>query len=183
MPKPSNRPSQRAALLEASLDLLRAGEAVSLDSAARAAGVSKPGLMYHFSTKEALVAALVDHVVDRYERELVALMPVAVGASTPRDRLAAYVRWAITHHHDAADLVMLADPRLCARMCARWADRLGWWVAVPDDLPEAERARLHAVRLLADGCWYADATGILPIPEADRAGVLATALSLLGEDQ
>ena len=60
-------------------------------------------------------------------------------------------------------------------MGARWAERFRPWLEVPADLPEAERARLHAVRLMADGCWYADATGILPVPAADRAALLATA--------
>ena len=73
--KPAHRPSQRDAALDAALDLLRDGGSLSLESAARAAGMSKPGLMYHFSTKEALVAALVDHLIDDYERTFVAAAP------------------------------------------------------------------------------------------------------------
>ena len=193
MSAPAHRPSQRAAVLEAALGLLRDDGALSLDSAARAAGVSKPGLMYHFPTKEALVTALVDHVVDRYERELAGLLGVgddattgptgtSTGTSTGHERLAAYVRWSVTHEHDPADLVMLADPRLRHRMAARWADRLEAWVGVPSDLDPAYRARCHAARLLADGCWFADASGILPVPPADRAALLTTALGLLGEE-
>ena len=177
--KPAHRPSQRDAALDAALDLLRDGGSLSLESAARAAGMSKPGLMYHFSTKEALVAALVDHLIDDYERTFVALLPAGETDPTARQRIAAYLEWSVTHVHDAADLVTLCDPRLRVVMGARWAERFRPWLEVPADLPEAERARLHAVRLMADGCWFADATGILPVPDADRAALLATARGFL----
>lgn len=154
--------------------------ALSLDSAARAAGVSKPGLMYHFASKEALVAALVDHLVDAYEEKLTALTGVASPeAATPGERIAAYVRWSLTADHDTADLVMLSDPKLWGQMTRRWSERLTPWLEIPTDLPEQERAHLHAVRLLADGCWFADASGVLPVPAKDRRAVLATALMLL----
>jgi AcrR family transcriptional regulator len=68
MSLPAHRPSQREAILDAALVLLRDGGTLSLESAARAAEVSKPGLMYHFPTKEALVGALIDHLMARYER-------------------------------------------------------------------------------------------------------------------
>jgi AcrR family transcriptional regulator len=177
--KPPHRPSQRTAALDAAFDLLRAGGNLSLESAARAAGMTKPGLMYHFPTKEALVGALVDHLIDDYERTFVALLPAGVETPSPRQRIAAYLEWSITHQHDAADLVALVDPRLRVAMGTRWAERFRPWLDVPADLPEDERARLQAVRLMADGCWYADATCILPVPDADRPALLATARRIL----
>jgi AcrR family transcriptional regulator len=177
--KPAHRPSQRNAALDAALELLRDGERLSLDSAARAAGLSKPGLMYHFPTKEALVVALVDHLVDDHERTFVALLPGDGTDPTPRQRIDAYLEWSVTHEHDAADLVALSDPGLREVMAAHWAERFRPWLDVPPDLTDDERARLHAVRLLADGCWLADATGILPVPAEDRTALLATARRLL----
>jgi AcrR family transcriptional regulator len=179
MTRASHRPSQREALLEAGLDVIRQGGSLSLESAARAAGITKPGLMYHFPSKESLVGALVDHLLHAYEIELEALLVVPLAESTAEDRLGAYVRWSVTHGGDAADLVMLSDPRLRITMSARWAERLGSWVEVPADLPADRRARLHAARLLADGCWFADASGILPLAASDRDAVLATGLDLL----
>ena len=182
--RPAHRPSQREAILESVLTHLReeGSLALSLDSAARAAGVSKPGLMYHFASKEALVAGLVDHLVEAYEEELTALTGMTSPEVTaPADRIAAYVRWALTADHDTADLVMLSDPKLWGQMTRRWSERLTPWLAIPAELPEQERAQLHAVRLLADGCWFADASGILPVPAADRPALLTTALTLLEE--
>jgi Transcriptional regulator len=51
--------------------LLRDGaEHVTLEAVAAEAGVSKGGLLYHFSSKPALVAALVDRLVGRFDAAL-----------------------------------------------------------------------------------------------------------------
>lgn len=65
------RPSSATAILDAALSILDDGGTVSIESVAVAAGLTKPGLMYHFRTKAALMDALVDHVVDELESELV----------------------------------------------------------------------------------------------------------------
>ncbi|HEX7349814.1 TetR/AcrR family transcriptional regulator [Brachybacterium sp.] len=69
-PRPAHRPSAREAMLEAAEAHLGADGTLSLDSAARAAGVTKPGLMYHFSTKEELLIAVLERLTSRYEREM-----------------------------------------------------------------------------------------------------------------
>jgi AcrR family transcriptional regulator len=178
----AHRPSQRGAALTSALGAVREGETLSLESAARAAGLSKPGLMYHFPTKEALIAALIDHVIDDYEQELVELLPGSKDSPTTAERLDAYVRWALSTRHDAAFLVMVNDPRLRERMSVRWADRLRVWVEIPGDLPADQRARLHAARFIADGCWFADASNVLPLGDDERQAVLTVALELLSGD-
>jgi len=181
MRRPAHRPSLREEALERAVDLLREGEPLSLDSVARAAGLTKPGLMYHFPSKESLMTALVDRVVDGCERELVGLLPPGTTSPTTRERLAAYLRWALEVPHDGSDLVMLSDPRLRDRLIERWSERLRTWVEVPDDLPAPERARLQVVRLAADGCWFADASGCAPLGRDERSDVLLVGLGLLGE--
>lgn len=165
--------------MESALDVLRNGGTVSLESAARAAGLTKPGLMYHFPTKEALIAAMIDHLIDGHERQLVALLPGSKDEPTTAERLVAYLDWSLNSDHDAADLVMLSDPKLRERMIVRWAERLRVWIEVPRELPPERRARLHAIRFVADGCWFADATDILPLAADERPAVLAAALELL----
>ncbi len=180
MSRPAHRPSLRDEALDRAVDLVRHGDPLSLDSVARAAGLTKPGLMYHFPTKEALMTALVDRVVDRCERVLEGLLPAGATSPTTGERLAAYLRWALTSPHDGSDLVMLSDPRLRDRLIERWSERLRVWVEVPEDLPAPERARLQAVRLAADGCWFADASGYAPLAQQDRPEVLRLGLELLG---
>lgn len=176
---PSDRPSSRAGILDAAAALVRDGGTVSLESAARAAGLTKPGLMYHFPTKEALMTGLVDHLVDSYERDLAARLPR--GTATPEERIGAYVAWAFTADIDTADLIMFTDPRLREHLTARWAERMQAWVDVPDDLPAGRRARLLAARLIADGSWFADASGVFPLGNRDREQVWAVARELIEE--
>ena len=171
-------------ILESARSLLRDGESLSLESVARAAGLTKPGLMYHFPTKEALMTGLVDHTIDGYERELVDRLPQGseeAGSVTVEQRLAAYVDWAFAAEIDQCDLVMFSDPRLRDHLTARWSDRLRVWVEVPGDIPPLRRARLHAARLMADGSWFADASGVLPLTSAERTQVAALARELLGD--
>ena len=179
MPRPPHRPSLRDRALDCGLDLLRQGTPLSLDSVARAAGLTKPGLMYHFPTKETLMAALVDHVVDRCEVELEGLLPSGTTGPTTAERLAAYLHWSLALPHDGSDLVMLGDPRLRDRMVARWSERMQPWVEVPEGLPAPDRARLHMLRMAADGCWFADSSGYLPLTDDERRELLAVALGLL----
>lgn len=154
---------------------------MSLDSVAQASGLTKPGLMYHFPTKSALMDALVDHVVESQERELSAILVVPLEQASPRQRLAAYVRWALQSKHRRSDLVMLGDPKLADRMVARWTERFHQWVQVPGEASPEEQSRLHAARLLADGAWLADSSNTFPLSDIERPGVLAVALDLLGE--
>jgi hypothetical protein len=91
----------------------------------------------------------------------------------------AYLDWSLSGDFDTADLVMLADPRLREQLTARWEQRMAPWIGETADLPAATRARLTAVRLLADGGWLADASGVFPIPDDERDQVRAIALRLL----
>lgn len=172
-------PSNRTLILDGALSVLRDGGTVTLDSAARQAGLTKPGLMYHFSTKQALMIGLVDHVIDGYEQALEELLPGPVSEATPAARIGAYVEWSLTGTFDQSDLAMLTDPRLCGPLTERWAERMGPWLDVPDDLAPEQRARLIAARLIAEGSWFADAAGMFPLGDSDRAQVRALATELI----
>jgi AcrR family transcriptional regulator len=61
---------------------------VALDAVAASAGVSKGGLLYHFPSKQALLAALVDRHVERFEVEMAERCAAADG---PGGHLQAYL--------------------------------------------------------------------------------------------
>ncbi|MDO5634919.1 MAG: TetR family transcriptional regulator, partial [Micrococcus sp.] len=169
----------RDRILRGALDLLRSGMTVSLESAAERAGLTKPGLMYHFPTKEALMVGLLDHVIDTWE----AAFTQAIGGSgentTAVTRIRAYVEFTLTADFDESDMVILSDPRLREPLSRRWEERMAPWLALPTDLPDPTYGRVLAARLLADGAWFAGATGILAPGPAERARVLAVARELL----
>ena len=88
--------------------------------------------MYHFPTKEALMTAVIDHLLDGYERDLAArLATTNPNVPTISERLAAYVDWACDGPFDYGDLVMFTDPRLREPLTERWNSRMGAWVDVP----------------------------------------------------
>lgn len=175
------RKSSREAVLDTAVGMLRRREQVSLDSVAAAAGLTKPGLMYHFKTKEALMLAIVDHVVDAEEAELARRM-AQVESDCPWPRLVAYVHWMLSGDTDEADLAMLADPRLRDILMARWAERFTPWVAVPEHVDAATRARLDGARYMAEGAWFADLSGVMAPDAARRTALVALADELLARD-
>jgi AcrR family transcriptional regulator len=149
--------------------------ALTLDTVAAEAGMSKGGLLYHFATKDALVDALVEDWLDRFEAEVVKGTTEGSWARAYA-RACAGPRSAAERATDVALLVAVAgDPRgleAVRKRYAAWQDRL---VA---DGPETVDATL--VRLAADGLWFADLLGLAPPTGRLRQAVTARLEELSG---
>lgn len=171
-------------ILDGALNLLRVegGGSITLDATAREAGLTKPGLMYHFPTKEALMLAVVDHVAERWERLLLGRLGRPLETASPHQRIRAYVEVSLDTRFDRADFAICSDAHYRAALTATWVRRIEPWITLPESLPDAVRGRLTAARLLADGYWTAAATDVLPVPDHDRAQLLGVAESLLAEE-
>ncbi len=74
-PRTRIQEKNRAAILQAALDVFsQAGfRGATLDQIARAAGLSKPNLLYYFPSKEAIHAALLEELLDNWLEPLRAL--------------------------------------------------------------------------------------------------------------
>jgi AcrR family transcriptional regulator len=174
-------------MLDAAEAHLGADGTLTLDSAARAAGVTKPGLMYHFSTKEQLLGAILERMTDRYEREMRALVEQRHGTAVEElagapveQRVLAYLDWACTADLSAADLVIFADPHLRVALTERWEAQLSRWLGMPDGTAPEHGTRLLAVRLMAYGLWFDRASGLATGTDAQVAGLRELAHDLLG---
>ncbi|MFO0610865.1 MAG: TetR/AcrR family transcriptional regulator [Polyangiales bacterium] len=165
------RQSRREALLKAAAAIVRrdGADALTLDAVAREAGVSKGGLLYHFDSKEALVAAMVAALVEGFDARLSAAEGGAPGAFT-RSYLEA------TAETDDEALALSAGllaavaiaPESLAPLRARyrsWGRRLRG-----DGIDEADAM---IVRLAADGLWLADLLGLEPPGRKLRGEVVA----------
>ena len=132
--------------------------AITIQAVAEAAGVTKGGLLHHFSSKQALIEAVFADLLQQLGDEIDRYMaedPQPVGRFTR-----AYVRAAFADHKlgmwspwAALSVTMVADPG----MRRLWSD----WL---DDRLEAHRetdgtAQMEIVRLAADGVWMADMRG------------------------
>ena len=82
--------------------LLASGPAgLVLDAIAADAGVSKGGLLYHFGSKETLVAGLCERMLDRFDRQLAGLREADAGGSGAAAR--AYLASTVTDEGKPAD--------------------------------------------------------------------------------
>lgn len=148
--------------------------ALTLDAVGEAAGVSKGGLLYHFPSKEALVAGLLEDLLTSFEADQDAAH--AADPSTPGAWTRAYLKACATAPQDdseqSASVALLAavghDPSLLAPLQSRyrrWVERLD-----DDGLPGVEA---HVVRLAADGLWAADLFNLAPPDPSLRARIHA----------
>ena len=165
-------------ILECAVEVLKRHEAFTLDAVAREAGLTKPGVVHHFATKDTLVVAVAEYIVDQWEADLRAR---ACDDDTPQGRLRSYVDYALTSDFDASDLALLADVRLRTRLRDLWLDRLDSWLGWAIDGPAEYRAALRAARLLADGAWMNSALDIPTVHDDERAALHTIALDLINE--
>ncbi|MEV4277648.1 TetR/AcrR family transcriptional regulator [Actinoplanes xinjiangensis] len=152
----------RERLLDATEELITAGQVPPpLEAVAAAAGVSKGGLLYHFD-KQSLLHALVTRAVHRFDERLTAaaaqgLMATAwlrLSAPTPAERtvyraMMSMLRLTTTGEFDLPPEVGDAEQR--------------WQQMLTAELGDPIRARL--VRLVGDGLFMAALTGPPPTPD------------------
>lgn len=160
------RRSKRDELLaHASKIVLREGAAsLTLDALAVEAGVSKGGVLYHFPSKERLLASMVEALVAGFERGLgTSDEPGAFS----RAYLQATAR-ADDHSLSAGLLASIAQhPETLAPLRERYR---AWNERLRDDGIDEADAML--VRLAADGLWLADLLDLAPPKKRLRARVV-----------
>ncbi|CAA9559376.1 MAG: Transcriptional regulator, AcrR family [uncultured Thermomicrobiales bacterium] len=179
-PRPSAATRDRL-LAAAERIVARDGAArLTLDAVARETGLSKGGVLYHFASKDALVAGLVERLADA-----VALEQDAEAAADPRRigrRTRAFVRATFAPTSQPADPVAVGaallaalgtNPALLDPLRARYAD---WQARLEDDGIDPDLAAV--VRLAADGLMLAEAFGLAPPAPETRDRLLAALLRL-----
>lgn len=179
------RQSSKTAILDAALAVVSVpdGADITLDAVARQAGLTKPGLMYHFPTREALLLAIVEHAASRMEAAMhdqFRAWGVTRETSSAAQRIRAYARITTCGDISRAEYAIFTEAAYRPALTAPWTTRMAAWLALPDDLPADERARLTLARLAADGVWAAAATGVFPPEPRDQAAVLALIDGLTG---
>lgn len=155
--------SARDRILVAYEDLLiESGErGATLDAVAARAGVSKGGLLYHFGSKDALTAGLIERLMELTEADVELMRAAPAGVVDYMVRTSVNVgsefdRALIA----AARLAQTSDPRASdalASIRTRWQD------IVAEAVGDATLAR--AVVLISDGLYYNSALMGMGIPD------------------
>lgn len=151
--------------------------AVSVQAVAAAAGVTKGGLFHHFASKQALIAAVFDDLLDQLDSEIDGWLAEDAGGRGRFSR--AYVRamfadrargrqspWA------ALTMSMIADPQ-SGRAWDAWLTQRLQAHAETDS-----GTVLEVVRLAADGAWLAHATAPGGESGGDDAALMAELLAM-----
>ena len=162
------RTDTRTKLITAAAAVIRrdGAQALTLDAVAAEAGVSKGGLLYHFSSKRELLDGLVARWLDEFQEDI-----DAAGGTFP----AGYVRASDGAKAEEAGLLaaLVADPAVLAAVRERyatWQDRVATEGGDPVEATVA--------RLAADGLWLADLLGMAPPQGELREKVMARLLQL-----
>jgi AcrR family transcriptional regulator len=154
--------------------VLRDGVArLTLDAAASEAGLSKGGVLYHFPTRDALVAGMVDKIIEEFDRDIEREMGDLEG---PGSFTRAYIRATMAPSATRPDREDRLGAALIAAAAAEpalldplqlAADR--WQVRLEDDGLDPTVATV--LRLACDGLWLCDLFGLAPPSAALRADV------------
>ncbi len=167
----------RRRLLDAAERLVdRHGAArLTLSAVAEEAGVSKGGLLYHFGTKDELIAAMLDRRFARFDDNR--LRKIADDSRTVGRRSRAYLLATAEEKAPEAAAGLLAavasNPELLQPLRQRYA---AWQQELMDDglLP----AQCTAIRLIADGLWLSELMGFAPPDPSLRQEVIDLARAM-----
>ncbi|VFR55393.1 Transcriptional regulator, TetR family [plant metagenome] len=173
-----HRPKQphlvRARLLAAGAALLAQGDAVSIGKVAALADVTKGAVQHHFPTRDALVQAIYDDLLAKFERQL-------ADCTTARSPAGRYVEATLALATDPAPAelwrALLAASAAEHRVAQRWSA----WVA-SDRAREGTNTNKLIARLAADGLWLSETLGTYSLSDTERAS-LARALRTLADDE
>lgn len=165
------RQSKRTEILEAGSRVVqREGvTALTYESVAQEAGVTKGGLLYHFPSREALLLALHEHVAGQWEA---AMEADAGGTAAEVDAGSRFLAYARLHDTPArAELLLMLEASEDQAASAVWeAAHERWAPPVPQSAGaepsagaaegrehDAAAVRAFLARLAADGLWLYEA--------------------------
>jgi AcrR family transcriptional regulator len=161
---------------------------LTVEAVAREAKLSKGGVLYHFATKERLIQAMLDRLIQYCEQEIAQHQQ---NDATPGRWTRAYVRKTLApltpypgeaafpkSKEVGAGLIVAAatDPKLLEPLRKRFRT---WQRAIERDGISPTRATV--VRLAVDGLWLADVLGIWSLSDKLRRQVLNELIRLTRE--
>lgn len=146
----------RTAVIRAAYALVRSDGpgALTLDAAAKRAGVSKGGLLYHFPNKDSLIRGMIAHALEAFDEAVESRAISAPDAPGRWLRAFVEVTFAADPEHDPGIAILAAaaiNPELLEPVneaFERWQAR-----AVADG---CDTVSATLIRLATDGLWFAD---------------------------
>ncbi|QGU05510.1 TetR/AcrR family transcriptional regulator [Corynebacterium comes] len=166
------RRSKYDLILDAAVSLIATDglDALSYESLAHAAGLSKSGIIYHFPSRHDLLLGIHKHLAEAWETELRSIAGAPAEELTDAQRLRA-VLISMGRTAELTELIMILDARNDPGYRAVWAGVDKRWMPGPDT------SDAYLVQLIAYGLWAHDHLHHEPLSPADRERLLAAALA------
>lgn len=114
------RTSKKSQLIQAALEIIdkKSLDALTYDSLAKASGMSKSGLLYHFPSRTALLLALNEHLASSWRASLLEAAGAPPEELSARERLRAVVE-VLSQSATRADLLLALDTPIRAKRAPR----------------------------------------------------------------
>lgn len=176
------RPNNIDSILEAAITVIeeQGVAAVTFDSVARKAGITRAGIIYHFGTRKQLILGIHQYCASRWDARLQENCAAPHGEATREQRLAAQIR-TNAQSQSAIELLMPMEAAKDPDLFAPWKVVMEKWI--PDlsaPVDGHEDISFHEVVMLAaDGLWLYDHITTTPIPPAKRHQIAEKLISLL----
>jgi len=183
---PRNSAATKRRILDASERVvLRDGVGhLTLEAASAEAGLSKGGVLYHFPTRDALVAAMVARIIEQFDEDIASYLPEpgTPDAALPGTYARAYLRATlepVTPGEERLGAALLAaaaaEPELVVPLQEAAA---GWQARLVDDGLDPATATL--LRLACDGLWLCGLFG-LAVPSGALLDQVSASLEQLAQ--
>jgi AcrR family transcriptional regulator len=176
----SGNATRRGVLVVAAELVAREGVAkLTLDAVAERAGLSKGGILHHFSTKDSLIAAMIEDLVSQFEDDLARHVQRESG---PGSFARAFLRACLDSEGTLTRTLRLSagiiaavafNMRLLAPLRRRYEE---WRHRLEDDGIDPAVAEL--VGSAADGLWFAGVLDLSPPSAALRKRVFSKLMEL-----
>ncbi|WP_245611658.1 TetR/AcrR family transcriptional regulator [Nevskia soli] len=172
LPKTRGRPNSREAMLDAAQDVVLEGGAgkLTLDAVAKRAGVSKGGVMYNFPTKEALLKAMVERLVEHNRHahaQVTASLPDRPGRSLKAYVMNSVRALDVDDRVSGALLAALNSDRNVLAPVAEYFN--GRFAKLAQDVPFEQAALVY---LATEGLWTQELLQLSPFTPRQRARVV-----------
>lgn len=174
------RANKRDEVLEAIVTIIeREGlTPVTLDAVAIETGMTRAGLLYHFPSREALIAATHRHLTELWERDLASSAGKSAADATDQERHEAYVR-VCTNAARRVELLLMLESAEGGEVGNLWQQVIERWAPAVPNVEDERGIDRFIARLAADGLWINEALSSQPISEKLRDAIIARLLQLM----
>ncbi len=172
--------TRRSVLAAAAEIVVREGASkLTLDAVAERCGLSKGGILHHFSTKDSLISAMIEDVVGQFEADL---QRNVQGESGPGSFARAFLRACLDRDGIVTRTLkvsagIVAAVAINAQLLAPLRSRYDEWIARLED-DGIDPAIAELVRSAADGLWLGDVLELGHTSAALRQRVFAKLIEL-----